>query len=156
MANAVIVYASMTGNDEEIADLVAEELEKYGFGTETIEISQADPAEFQDAAICVVASYTYSDVGEGILPDEAVDFYDDLKLMDLTGKVYGVAGSGDRFYDDFATSVDDFDQAFAQTGATKGAENVKIDLAPDTDEDIAALEAFAKSLAAKYQEMEAK
>ncbi|MFD1397975.1 flavodoxin [Lacticaseibacillus suilingensis] len=152
MATAKIVYASMTGNNEEIAGIVEEELENYGYEVETTEVSQAMAEDFQDADICVVATYTYSDVGEGVLPDEAVDFFDDLKTLDLSGKVYGCCGSGDRFYDDFCTSVDDFDQAFAATGATKGAANVKIDLAPEAD-DIKALEKFCLDLKNKAQSL---
>ena len=67
----------------------------------------------------------------------------------LAGKVYGVAGSGDTFYgDDFCVAVDKFGDALARTGATKGAENVKINLAPD-EEDIQKLDAFAKQLVEK-------
>ncbi len=37
------------------------------------------------------------------MPEEGMDFHDDLDDVDLSGKVYGVAGSGDTFYgDDFA------------------------------------------------------
>ncbi|WP_179395698.1 flavodoxin [Lacticaseibacillus absianus] len=147
MPIAKIVYASMTGNNEEIAGIVEEELDNAGFEVTTTEVSQATAADFEDADLCVVATYTYSDVGDGVLPDEAVDFYEELKDLDLTGKVYGCCGSGDRFYDDFCTSVDDFDQAFAATGATKGAPSVKIDLAPEAD-DITALEAFSQQLVA--------
>lgn len=154
MPTARIVYASMTGNDEEIAGIVAEELEKYGYTVDTTEVSQAMAEDFQDADICVTATYTYSDGDEGVLPDEAMDFYDDLKATDLTGKVFGCCGSGDHFYDDFATSVDDFAKAFSETGATKGAENVKIDLAPEAD-DIKALEKFSADLVAKAQSLNA-
>ncbi|WP_461213476.1 flavodoxin [Lacticaseibacillus sp. GG6-2] len=148
MVKAAIVYASMTGNNEEIAGIVEEEFEKYNVEVDTTEVSQADAEDFEDVDICVVATYTYSDVGDGVLPDEAVDFFDDLKELDLTGKVYGTCGSGDSFYDDFCTSVDDFAKAFEATGATKGAESVKIDLAPE-DDDIKALEAFTKALVDK-------
>ncbi|MFR2688913.1 MAG: flavodoxin, partial [Enterococcus faecium] len=88
---------------------------------------------------------TYDD---GDLPDEIVDFYEDLQELDLSGKIYGVCGSGDTFYDEFCKSVDDFDAAFGKTGASKGAENVKVDLNAE-EEDIENLEAFAKELVAK-------
>ncbi|MFD1429457.1 MULTISPECIES: flavodoxin [Lacticaseibacillus] len=152
MVVAKIVYASMTGNNEEIAGIVEDELQKYGVDTTVTEVSQAVAEDFEDADICVVATYTYSDVGDGVLPDEAVDFYEDLKELDLTGKVYGCCGSGDKFYDAFATSVDDFAKAFAETGATQGATNVKIDLAPEAD-DITALEKFTKDLVDKQAAM---
>src|SRR5699024_12613154 len=66
------------------------------------------------------------------LPDEALDFYEDLVDMDLSGIVYGVSGSGDDFYgDDFAVAIDKFEQQFEKTGAVKGAEGVKVNLSPD-------------------------
>lgn len=145
MALAKIVYASMTGNTEEIADIVAEAFENLDIDVEINECTQVDADEFEDADICVVATYTY---GDGELPDEIVDFYEDLEDVDLEGKVYGVCGSGDTFYDEFCKSVDDFDAVFAKTGATKGAENVKVDLNAE-EEDIENLEAFAKALVAK-------
>jgi len=142
MTLAKIVYASMTGNTEEIADIVAETMEDMGIEVEIEECTQVDAADFQDADICVLASYTYD---EGTLPDEILDFYEDLLELDLTGKIFGVCGSGDTFYDYFCKAVDDFEQAFLKTGATKGADNVKVDLAAE-EEDIQNLEAFAKKL----------
>lgn len=143
MALAKIVYASLTGNTEEIADVVAEAFENLEFEVEIDECTQIDAEDLQDADICVVATYTY---GDGDLPDEIIDFYEDLQEVDLSGKIYGVCGSGDTFYDYFCKSVDDFDAAFAKTGAKKGAENVKVELAAE-EEDIENLEAFVKSLA---------
>jgi flavodoxin short chain len=150
MATAKVVYASMTGNNEEIAEIVEEALENANVSVETTEISQADPADFEDADICIVCSYTYGDDGD--LPDEAVDFYEDLKEEDLAGKVYGVCGSGDTFYDEFCKVVDDFAAIFEQTGATKGADVVKVDLAPEAD-DIANLEKFVSEIVAKQQSL---
>ncbi|AIM24791.1 flavodoxin [Melissococcus plutonius] len=142
MTLAKIVYASMTGNTEEIADIVTETFENLDIDVEMNECTQAEAEDFLDADICVVATYTY---GDGELPDEIVDFYEDLSELDLNGKIYGVCGSGDTFYDEFCKSVNDFDAVFAKTGAMKGAENVKVDLAPE-EEDVQNLEVFAKSL----------
>lgn len=146
MATAKVVYASMTGNNEEIAEIVEEALESLNVDVQTTEISQADPADFEDSDICIVCSYTYGDDGD--LPDEAVDFYEDLKDIDLTGKVYGVCGSGDTFYDDFCKVVDDFAAVFEQTGATKGSDVVKVDLSAEA-EDIEHLEKFVSEIVAK-------
>ncbi|SJZ48382.1 flavodoxin, short chain [Pilibacter termitis] len=145
MTLAKIVYASMTGNTEEIADIVAEAFENLDLEVEIDECSAVEASDFENADICVVATYTY---GDGELPDEIVDFYEDLADVDLTGKIYGVCGSGDTFYDEFCKSVDDFDAQFAKTGATKGTEVVKVDLAAE-DDDIVKLEEFAKNLAEK-------
>ena len=142
MTLAKIVYASMTGNTEEIADIVAEALENLGIEVEMEECTQFDASDFEDADICIVATYTYDD---GELPDEIVDFYEDLKEVDLTGKIFGVCGSGDTFYDYFCKSIDDFEAVFLTTGATQGATKVRVDLAAE-EEDIQNLEKFDKDL----------
>ena len=143
MTKAVVVYATITGNNEDVADLVTDALENLGVEVDEKEITMADVADFVDADICVVCPYTYD---EGALPEEGLDFYDDLREADLKGKIYGVAGSGDTFYaDDYCRAVDDFGQAFEDANATKGAENLHIDLAPEAD-DVKAIDAFAAEL----------
>ena len=77
-----------------------------------------------------------------------MDFYEDLADLNLSGKIYGVVGSGDTFYDEFCKAVDDFDRVFVATGAEKGSECVKVDLSAE-EEDIERLEQFAEELAAK-------
>lgn len=143
---ALVVYATITGNNEDVADIITDALEDLDVDVDETEITMADPADFEDVDICVICPYTYD---EGALPEEGLDFYDDLQEEHLDGKVYGVAGSGDTFYgDDFCVAVDAFGKALAKAGATKGAENVHINLAPDED-DIKKLDAFAKQLVEK-------
>ena len=143
---ALVVYATITGNNEDVADIITEALENQDVEVEESEITMADPADFEDVDICVVCPYTYD---EGALPEEGMDFYEDLQDEELDGKVYGVAGSGDTFYgDNFCKAVDDFGKVFEETGATKGAENVHVNLAPE-EEDIAKLDEFAKQLVEK-------
>ena len=145
---AVVVFATITGNNEDVADIVTDALEDHGVEVEENEMTMADVADFADADICVVCPYTYD---EGALPDEGLDFFDDLQEADLKGKVYGVAGSGDTAYaDDFCVAVDKFGEAFAKSGATKGADNVHINLAPDED-DIKTLDQFVADLVKKAQ-----
>ena len=143
---ALVVYATITGNNEDVADIITDALEDLNVDVEETEITMADPVDFNDVDICVICPYTYD---EGALPEEGLDFYDDLQEEQLNGKVYGVAGSGDTFYgDDFCVAVDKFGEALDKTGASKGAENVHINLAPDED-DIKKLDAFAKQLVEK-------
>lgn len=143
MITAHVVFATITGNNEDIADIVTEHFEDGGVKVEETEISQTDPSAFEDVDICVVCPYTYD---EGALPEEGLDFYEDLADEDLSGKVYGVAGSGDTFYEEYYNvSVDKFEETFEKTGATKGADSVKINLEPDED-DIKKLDAFTDKL----------
>jgi flavodoxin len=65
MASALVVYATITGNNEDVADVITEALEDLGVDVDETEITQADAEEFEDADICVVCPYTYD---EGALP----------------------------------------------------------------------------------------
>ncbi|MDN2453806.1 flavodoxin [Lactobacillus sp. UCMA15818] len=147
MTKAKVVFASITGNNEDIADIVTEKLEKKNITVDIEEISQCDPSDFEDVDLCIVVPYTYD---EGALPDEGIDFFEELENLDLTGKIYGVAGSGDTFYGEYyCVAVDKFAAAFEKTGATKGTTSVKINLAPDTEEALQQLDVFVNELAAK-------
>ncbi|GEK88447.1 flavodoxin, short chain [Alkalibacterium putridalgicola] len=148
MPSVMIVYASLTGNTEECAEILVEAFQELGAEVELVESVFADPEDFKNVDITVVGTYTYGTDAD--LPDEIVDFYEELEDVDLTGKIYGNFGSGDTFYEKYCKSVDDFDEQFEKTGATKGAENVKVNLNPE-DEDIENLKALASKLISAYE-----
>ena len=85
MATAHVVFATITGNNEDIADIITEKLEQLGVDVTESEISQTDADSLEDADICVVCPYTYDD---GNYLKKAWT-YDDLQDEDLSGKVYG-------------------------------------------------------------------
>lgn len=144
----MIVYASLTGNTEECAEIIETAFEELGAEVELVESFSADPSDFEEVDIAIVGTYTYGT--DANLPDEIVDFYEELEELDLTGKIYGTFGSGDTFYDKYCQSVDDFNDQFDKTGAVKGAESVKVDLEPE-EGDIENLQAFAKSLIEAFE-----
>src|SRR5680860_219903 len=115
MTKALIVYASMTGTTAGIAELLAKELRGLKIDVLIEECTQVYPNEFIDYDICVIATYTYG--SDGSLPEEAEDFYFDLEEVNLSGKIFGVLGSGDRIYEKFCPAVDDFDKQFEKTHA---------------------------------------
>lgn len=140
---AIIVYASMTGNDEDMADMLEEDLQDYGFETETNDVSFADASDYEDADLCVLVTYTY---GEGKMTDELADFYDQLKDLDLSGKKFAVMGSGDKTYGEhFCENVFDFEKAFKNCGAEEITKPITIENAPD-DDDIKLIDNAAKEI----------
>lgn len=147
MPTALIVYASWTGNTEEIAEILTEKLEELGVEVKLLECHQADPKDFMDYDIAVVTTYTYG--SQGSLPEEIEDFHFDLGEVDLNGKIYGVLGSGEEIYGFFFKSVDHFDKQFQKTGARKGAESVKIEFNAK-EKDIERIEVFAAELLRSY------
>ena len=151
MAHVMIVYASLTGNTRAGAEIVADSFKELGVDVDLIQSYDADPYDFEDADICIVGTYTYGTDAD--LPDEIVDFYEELEEIDLTGKISGVFGSGDTFYvGKYCLCVDDFEEQFEKTGATKGSEGVKYNLDPNQDAKND-LQNFAKELLDKFNEM---
>lgn len=150
MADALIIFASLTGNTEEMAEIVAAELEANDINVEVLDVMQADAEDFLDYDICLVGSYTYG--VDGVLPDEMIDFHEELGELDLTDKIFGVFGSGDDFYEVFCAAIDFFEDQFKKTGATQGGESVKINLNAE-EEDIERLHALATSIAEKAADL---
>lgn len=148
MVRALIVYASLTGNTEEGAEVLEEAFESLDVEVELLESTFADPEDFLDADIIIVGTYTYGT--DANIPDEIIDFYEELVDIDLTGKIFGTFGSGDTFYDQFCQSVLDFDHQLEKTGATRGTPPLLYNLAPDAD-DIDALNKMAVTLYQHYQ-----
>ncbi|MGY3766626.1 flavodoxin [Vagococcus vulneris] len=143
MALVKIVYASMTGNTEEISEIIEDKFVDEGLDVEREECSDVDSDFFDDADVCVIATYTY---GDGDLPFEFEDFFSDLPDEDLTGKIYGVVGSGDTEYGEFyCQSARDFIEQFEKTGAKRGAELVCIEHNAE-DEDYDLLQGFVDEL----------
>lgn len=139
-----IVYASMTGNIEGISEILEEKFKAAGLEVERIEADDAESDVFADADLAVVATYTY---GDGEVPDEFEDFHNALSAETLSGKVYGVVGSGDQEMHaaTFCRAADLFEAAFEATGAQQGSATVKIDQDAEAD-DVARLQTFVDEL----------
>lgn len=129
---ARVLYATITGNNEAVADIIIERLRAAGWSVtkeDIINVSALD-IDPRETDLLVVVPYTFD---QGTLPDEALDFYEDLLDVDFSSLVFGVAGSGDTFYgENFATAVDKFEERLKKSGAKQGAAGIKVNLWPDT------------------------
>lgn len=144
MARAIIIYGSLTGNTQQIADMLAYVLTQGGVEVDVFEAMDADPEDLLDYDMVLIGSYTYGTHAE--IPDELLDYYDVIPELDLTGKPFGTFGSGDDFYPKFATAVDDFEDVLIQAGAVRVGDNIKVNMAPDEPEDIANIKRYGQQL----------
>ena len=143
MTKALVSFASLTGNTEEMAEILADELSSLGVDTRLEECSTVLGSDFEAVDICVVATYTYGVDAE--IPDEMLDLYEDLETMNLNGKVFATLGSGDHYYPKFCQSVDDFTERFLAIGAKQVGDPIKAELYPEP-EDIEAIKELAQKL----------
>lgn len=131
--NVIVVYATITGNNEAIADILIEQFKAKDIAAKKSEISQTDPADLKNYDLAIICPYTY-DLGS--IPSEGYDFFDDLLKTDLTDLDYLVIGSGDTFYGEkyYGTAVDLFDQQMEKANAHRLHPKIKIDRYPDDND----------------------
>lgn len=131
--NTIIVYTSMTGTTELMANTIAEELIKSGAKVVLKDAIEVFAEELKSYENILIGSYTW---GDGELPDEIVDFYEELASTDLTGKMAAVFGAGDSSYDHFARAVDIFTETLEGQGCKILLKGLKVD--QESDEEIKA------------------
>lgn len=148
MPTASVIYASLTGNNEEVAETIVQQLQRLNVAANQLEMSAVTGSDLLKPDIAVIVPYTY---GAGDLPEEGLDLYTDLATLHLPHLIYGVAGSGDVNYGtDFCRAVTTFNQRLRSTQAICGAEPVMIDYRLD-DTDKQHLAKFSRQLIQTYE-----
>lgn len=131
MSRNILIYASMSGNTEEMADLIAEAIRQTGSEITVKEVSDFSAMELEQYEGIILGSYTW---GDGDLPYEFEDFYDDMESIVLTGKKAAVFGSGDTFYPAYCHAVDLLSERLQQCGAEIVQEGLKVEFAPEGED----------------------
>lgn len=99
MATALF-YASSTGNSEEIANKIANELGDI----EVFDLSQTDISKINDYEKVILGGSTW---GEGELNDDWDEAWDSFKTIELSDKTIALFGLGDQdgYPDDFCNAL---------------------------------------------------
>ena len=114
---ALILYASQTGNAQEIAESLQQSLESKGYKTQIESTLDIKLARLKDYSLILVIAATH---GEGEPPDDAIDFYEAIfskKAPNLNGVKHAVLGLGDSSYEFFCQTAIDFDSALLKLGS---------------------------------------
>lgn len=143
MAKVLILYISTTGNTEIMAETIAGYLEykNHDVVIKTFDFDPIDVEELLDYDLVLIGTHSSDD---GQIPFEAEDFYDELDEVDLTGRLFGVFGSGDTAYDVFCESIELMADKLEFIGAKLVPERLKVDLTPN-DADLKRCDAFAEA-----------
>lgn len=131
MSKVLLVYASMTGNTEEMADLIEKGLQSEEIGVIKNDVLDVTASDIEEYDAIILGAYTW---GEGELPDEFEDFYDEMAEMDLTGKTFAVFGSGDTAYEFFCGAVDLIEARVTEKGGRLILEALKVELNPEGED----------------------
>jgi len=143
MKEILLAYASMSGNTEAIADLIEEELVKHGLHVKRAEVYDIDASDLVSAESIIFGAYTW---GDGELPDDFLDLYEEMDDIDLSQKQMAVFGSGDSSYDVFCGAVDLIEEKIKRRNGNIAVPGLKIELSP-FGEDVEKCKVFAKGFA---------
>ena len=113
-----ILWASMSGNAEDVAKTLNDKAQKMGFITNKVELNDVSMTEFASMKnVAIVTSTT----GEGDLPTNGEDFWDDLNASskELQNLNYSVCALGDRSHDIFCGAGKKVDEKLIQLKANK-------------------------------------
>jgi flavodoxin I len=146
MKTIILVYASMTGNTREMADAIVEGIRSAGIEPEVKEVLDCSASDLADYDGIVLGAYTW---GDGELPDEFLDFYEEMEGLDLRGKKAAVFGSCDSGYEKVGAAVDILLEKVTALGADVPLNGLKVELSPSAQEKETCREfgrSFAQSL----------
>jgi len=131
-----ILFATESGNSEELAAEAKKQAAKKGFKARMADIGEWEPADLSKEENVLVIASTW---GEGDPPDRATGFYEKL-IADgapkLDGVRYSVLALGDTSYEHFCKFGKDLDERFEKLGAQR--------FYPRTDCDVEFEEPFQK------------
>ncbi len=120
----------MSGRNEKIAKHLADYLGKEA-DVDLEQIVDTDAYSLSDYDAVIVESYTY---GDGQVPDEAQDFYEDLADVDLKRTKFAVLGSSSKTHIHFGRAVDYFTMQLNSSNGEQVSDSVKINEDPDEDD----------------------
>ncbi|WP_438351740.1 flavodoxin [Paenibacillus sp. FA6] len=143
MNKFAIIYASVSGNTEEIAELIADGIRASGAEVDLKTVENSHAEQLLQYKGYLLGAYTW---GDGELPDEFLDFCDEMDEVDLQGSRAAVFGSGDSGYDIYCGAVDQLEEKLRTCGAMLLQESLKIEYGPNKDEKVLCRE-FGKSFA---------
>lgn len=136
-------YASMSGNTEDIANIIQDVLLTNGCDVVMDELDSVDAASLAEYDCLFLGAYTW---GDGDLPYEAEDFVNALSDIDLTHIKAACFGSGDYAYPKFCAAADLLAEALEGSKASVFEQRLKIEFSPETDEQISECRQFAQSV----------
>lgn len=123
-----ILYASQTGNSQQIAESLYEQLNEQNTNVHIANLADFRAKELSQKQLLLFAISTH---GEGEPPDDAIEFFDFLnskRAPKLNDQQFAVIGLGDSSYEFFCQTGKDLESRLLELGATPLIERVDCDL----------------------------
>ncbi|MEN1967556.1 flavodoxin domain-containing protein [Lentibacillus sp. N15] len=124
-----IVYTSVTGNTEELAEIMKAKFQERSVYVELFPLKDFPMERISQYDGLVIGTYTWAN---GSIPGEMLALYEELESADMDSIPTAVFGSGDSFFPHFCGAVDEFrDMLYVQSDL---AVTMKVELRPQSDD----------------------
>lgn len=142
MSDILVLYTSITGNTQTMADKIITRLkaDNYTVDVKLFEDEEIEVLDLLKYKAVFIGVYTWS---AGDVPLDAEEFFDDLVELDLSNLIVSVFGSADSSYEKYGTAVELFFDQFESLGARLIKDQVISDLEP-TDEELNRCQTLAR------------
>jgi flavodoxin I len=144
-----VIYASMSGNTEAIADLIDEQLKNHNHDVDVKDMLSLPASDFMNYDLIFIGMYTW---GDGDYPDECLDIIEEIEQLNLEEKPFALFGSGDTSYPEFCGALDKLKELIENQNGVCLGEPLRIEFNPSkADEEeinqfvMQALSVFEKS-----------
>lgn len=121
-----ILYGTETGNSQDLAERTSEKLSEIGWETETVNVRDYEASSLADESHIILVISTW---GEGVPPEDAYDFHDDVVEgdMDLSKMSFCVLALGDTEYEEYCACGKRLDQHFERLGGKRFMDRTDLD-----------------------------
>ncbi|MBN8200991.1 MULTISPECIES: flavodoxin [Bacillaceae] len=128
-----VFYASMSGNTEAIADIIAGELKDQNHDVDLEDFMSVQSAsELLNYDLTFIGMYTW---GDGDYPDECLDIIEEIEQLDLEKQPFAIFGSGDTSYPDFCGALDQLQRIIEEQGGTVVGNPLRIEFNPEPEDE---------------------
>ncbi|NCN44960.1 MAG: flavodoxin [Candidatus Pacebacteria bacterium CG10_big_fil_rev_8_21_14_0_10_36_11] len=139
----LLLYGSLTGNTQYVAEQISEFLTQSGVTHDLINANEFSPNEIQNYDLLILGSSTWDD---GLLQYDFDAFFQEVQNMDFTGKKFIAFGCGDSSYEHFCFAVDKIEEFWLSKNAEKIMDSLKIDGFPQMESNLEALQQWLAKL----------
>lgn len=128
-----VFYASMSGNTEAIADIIAGVLKDQNHDVDLEDfMSVQSAAELLNYDLAFIGMYTW---GDGDYPDECLDMIEEIEQLDLENHPFAIFGSGDTSYPEFCGALDHLQKLIEEQGGTVVGNPLRIEFNPEPEDE---------------------
>jgi flavodoxin I len=134
LSKVAVVYASVTGNTEAMAEMVAVGVRNAGAECDVHLVDGLSPDLLLDYDAFLFGTYTWGEDGD--VPDEVEDFLGDMEgVEDLAGTLCACFGTGDHDYEYFCGAVDKVEKRLEAMDIALVQDNLKVENEPGSEEE---------------------